>query len=170
MPCTSAASTPKQGRRQLPQTPTTPRPHISYSPVAQCPDTLAPSSVQASPRSREARYQSLRIQPSKTLWSESPGLSKKSESQHSTPLRYISEPSLTLHDELGSLDQALGEETLTFEAAVATSLGRSHTISSAPPIRHSWQLPNGSYRSRAARCGATTLADPFTDTDEDDKC
>ncbi|XP_051866999.1 probable voltage-dependent R-type calcium channel subunit alpha-1E [Pristis pectinata] len=170
VPTTSGASTPKHGRRQLPQTPTKPRPHISYSPVAQRPDTLSPPSSQATPRSREARYQSLRVQPSKTLWTESPGLNKKTDSQHSTPLRYISEPSLTLHDDLGSLDQALGEETLTFEAAVATSLGRSHTISSAPPLRHSWQLPNGSYRTRVVRCGATTVPDPFTDTDEDDKC
>ncbi|XP_072130490.1 probable voltage-dependent R-type calcium channel subunit alpha-1E [Mobula birostris] len=170
VPSTSGTSTPKHGRRQLPQTPTKPRPHISYSPVAQRPDTLSPPSSQATPRSREARYQSLRVQPNKTLWTESPGLSKKTDSQHSTPLRYISEPSLTLHDDLGSLDQALGEETLTFEAAVATSLGRSHTISSAPPLRHSWQLPNGSYRTRVVRCGATTVPDPFTDTDEDDKC
>ncbi|XP_041064599.1 probable voltage-dependent R-type calcium channel subunit alpha-1E [Carcharodon carcharias] len=170
IPSTSGTSTPKHGRRQLPQTPSKPRPHISYSPVAQRPDTLSPPTDQATPRSREARYQSLRVQPSKTLWTESPGLSKKSESQHSTPLRYISEPSLTLHDDLGSLDQALGEETLTFEAAVATSLGRSHTISSAPPLRHSWQLPNGSYRTRVVRCGATAVPDPFTDTDEDDRC
>ncbi|XP_078075293.1 putative voltage-dependent R-type calcium channel subunit alpha-1E [Mustelus asterias] len=170
IPSTSGTSTPKQGRRQLPQTPSKPRPHISYSPVAQRPDTLSPPLDQATPRSRDARYQSLRVQPSKTLWTESPGLSKKSESQHSTPLRYISEPSLTLHDDLGSLDQALGEETLTFEAAVATSLGRSHTISSAPPLRHSWQLPNGSYRTRVVRCGATAVPDPFTDTDEDDRC
>ncbi|XP_038649454.1 probable voltage-dependent R-type calcium channel subunit alpha-1E [Scyliorhinus canicula] len=170
IPSTSGTSTPKHGRRQLPQTPSKPRPHISYSPVAQRPDTLSPPSDQPTPRSREARYQSLRVQPSKTLWTESPGLSKKSESQHSTPLRYISEPSLTLHDDLGSLDQALGEETLTFEAAVATSLGRSHTISSAPPLRHSWQLPNGSYRTRMVRCGATAVPDPFTDTDEDDRC
>uniref|UniRef100_A0ACB8EJT1 Uncharacterized protein n=1 Tax=Sphaerodactylus townsendi TaxID=933632 RepID=A0ACB8EJT1_9SAUR len=30
---TSGTSTPRRGRRQLPQTPSTPRPHISYSPV-----------------------------------------------------------------------------------------------------------------------------------------
>lgn len=35
-----------------------------------------------------------------------------------------------------------------FEAAVATSLGRSNTIGSAPPLRHSWQMPNGHYRRR----------------------
>nr|XP_060615822.1 voltage-dependent P/Q-type calcium channel subunit alpha-1A-like [Anolis sagrei ordinatus] len=30
---TSGTSTPRRGRRQLPQTPSTPRPHVSYSPV-----------------------------------------------------------------------------------------------------------------------------------------
>ncbi|XP_066565346.1 voltage-dependent P/Q-type calcium channel subunit alpha-1A-like [Amia ocellicauda] len=33
VPSTSGASTPRRGRRQLPQTPATPRPHVSYSPV-----------------------------------------------------------------------------------------------------------------------------------------
>ncbi|XP_045432008.1 voltage-dependent P/Q-type calcium channel subunit alpha-1A isoform X12 [Pipistrellus kuhlii] len=32
-PSTSGTSTPRRGRRQLPQTPCTPRPHVSYSPV-----------------------------------------------------------------------------------------------------------------------------------------
>ncbi|XP_023575892.1 voltage-dependent P/Q-type calcium channel subunit alpha-1A [Octodon degus] len=32
-PSTSGTSTPRRGRRQLPQTPPTPRPHVSYSPV-----------------------------------------------------------------------------------------------------------------------------------------
>ncbi|XP_058513731.1 voltage-dependent P/Q-type calcium channel subunit alpha-1A isoform X3 [Ochotona princeps] len=33
VPSTSGTSTPQRGRRQLPQTPCTPRPHVSYSPV-----------------------------------------------------------------------------------------------------------------------------------------
>nr|XP_029512705.1 voltage-dependent P/Q-type calcium channel subunit alpha-1A-like [Oncorhynchus nerka] len=32
-PSTSGTSTPRRGRRQLPQTPATPRPHVTYSPV-----------------------------------------------------------------------------------------------------------------------------------------
>ncbi|KAG8512706.1 Voltage-dependent P/Q-type calcium channel subunit alpha-1A [Galemys pyrenaicus] len=32
-PSTSGTSTPRRGRRQLPQTPSTPRPHVSYSPA-----------------------------------------------------------------------------------------------------------------------------------------
>ncbi|XP_048457962.1 probable voltage-dependent R-type calcium channel subunit alpha-1E [Rhincodon typus] len=192
IPSTSGTSTPRHGRRQIPQTPPKPRPHISYSPVAQRPEpwSLLPSCEHATPRGKgECQYQSLRVRPSKVLWSESPGLSAKSESQHSTPLRYISEPSLSLHEEGGSLDQEQGpgEETLTFEAAVATSLGRSHTISSAPPLRHSWQLPNGSYRARlgasgprATGSGPATVSSgpPLTltdqgqeqDQDQDDQC
>ncbi|XP_069793639.1 probable voltage-dependent R-type calcium channel subunit alpha-1E isoform X1 [Narcine bancroftii] len=166
VPSSSGTSPPKQGQRQLPQTPSKPRPLVSYSPVAQRGDI----SGQSSPTCKETRYQSLRVQPSKALWSESPGLSRESESQHSTPLRYISEPSLTLHDGPGSLDQALGEETLTFEAAVATSLGRSHTISSAPPLRQGWHLPNGSYRTRMMQSGAPSTPDPYTHAEEDDKC
>ncbi|XP_061892783.1 voltage-dependent P/Q-type calcium channel subunit alpha-1A isoform X10 [Entelurus aequoreus] len=33
VPSTSGTSTPRRGRRQLPQTPATPRPHVTYSPV-----------------------------------------------------------------------------------------------------------------------------------------
>ncbi|XP_051776699.1 voltage-dependent P/Q-type calcium channel subunit alpha-1A-like [Erpetoichthys calabaricus] len=33
VPSTSGTSTPRRGRRQLPQTPSTPRPHVTYSPV-----------------------------------------------------------------------------------------------------------------------------------------
>lgn len=66
------------------------------------------------------------------------------------------------------------EETLTFEAAVATSLGRSNTIAAGPRSRHSWQMPNGHYRrrrrgaSQGVMCGAGI--DVLSDTEEDDKC
>lgn len=57
---------------------------------------------------------------------------------------------------------------------MATSLGRSNTIGSAPPLRHSWQMPNGHYRRRrrgaaqGVMCGASI--DVLSDTEEDDKC
>uniref|UniRef100_A0A8B9D0N9 Voltage-dependent R-type calcium channel subunit alpha n=1 Tax=Anser brachyrhynchus TaxID=132585 RepID=A0A8B9D0N9_9AVES len=94
-------------------------------------------------------------------------------SRPSTPQRYISEPYLALHDDSHASDCG-EEETLTFEAAVATSLGRSNTIGSAPPLRHSWQMPNGHYRRRrrgagqGVMCGASI--DVLSDTEEDDKC
>ncbi|KAL0186979.1 hypothetical protein M9458_018649, partial [Cirrhinus mrigala] len=70
---------------------------------------------------------------------------------HSTPHRYISEPYLPLQEDVNSPDSSGVEETLTFEAAMATSLGRSNTISSAPQLRHTWQVPNGHFRKRLAQ-------------------
>lgn len=42
MPSTSGASTPRRGRRQLPQLPPTPRPRITYSPVVRRPASIGP--------------------------------------------------------------------------------------------------------------------------------
>ncbi|XP_073910076.1 voltage-dependent P/Q-type calcium channel subunit alpha-1A isoform X2 [Castor canadensis] len=41
-PSTSGTSTPRRGRRQLPQTPCTPRPRVSYSPVVRRPPAAGP--------------------------------------------------------------------------------------------------------------------------------
>lgn len=96
------------------------------------------------------------------------------QGQPASPPRYISEPYLALHEDSHASDCG-EEETLTFEAAVATSLGRSNTIGSAPPLRHSWQMPNGHYRRRrrggpgpGMMCGA--VSDLLSDTEGDDKC
>lgn len=90
---------------------------------------------------------------------------------HSTPHRYISEPYLPLQEDVNSPDSSGVEETLTFEAAIATSLGRSNTISSAPQLRHSWQVPNGHFRKRLAQATAgTSGCELLSDTDEDDRC
>lgn len=85
----------------------------------------------------------------------------------SSPQRYISEPYLAGPEDTQASDCG-EEETLTFEAAVATSLGRANTIGSAPPLRHSWQMPNGHYRRRRRLCGAA--GDLLSDTEEDDRC
>ncbi|TRY66751.1 hypothetical protein DNTS_028791 [Danionella cerebrum] len=42
VPSTSGTSTPRRGRRQLPQTPATPRPHVTYSPVVRKPKGSTP--------------------------------------------------------------------------------------------------------------------------------
>lgn len=90
---------------------------------------------------------------------------------HSTPHRYISEPYLPLQEDVNSPDSSGVEETLTFEAAIATSLGRSNTISSAPQLRHSWQVPNGHFRKRLAQAASgTSGCELLSDTDEDDRC
>ncbi|XP_053346771.1 voltage-dependent P/Q-type calcium channel subunit alpha-1A [Clarias gariepinus] len=46
VPSTSGTSTPRRGRRQLPQTPATPRPHVNYSPVIRKPVGTPPSGPQ----------------------------------------------------------------------------------------------------------------------------
>lgn len=90
---------------------------------------------------------------------------------HSTPHRYISEPYLPLQEDVNSPDSSGLQETLTFEAAMATSLGRSNTISSAPQLRHTWQVPNGHFRKRLAQAtSGTSGCELLSDTDEDDRC
>ncbi|ROI46642.1 Voltage-dependent R-type calcium channel subunit alpha-1E [Anabarilius grahami] len=156
IPSTSDSGTPR-GRRQLPQTPSRPRPHISYSPLV----------CRAHPVPGEART---RAQPTEE-GEEPTGTGPCTAMAHSTPHRYISEPYLPLQEDVNSPDSSGVEETLTFEAAIATSLGRSNTISSAPQLRHSWQVPNGHFRKRLAQAASgTSGCELLSDTDEDDRC
>ncbi|XP_051759695.1 voltage-dependent R-type calcium channel subunit alpha-1E isoform X4 [Ctenopharyngodon idella] len=156
IPSTSDLGTPR-GRRQLPQTPSRPRPHISYSPLV----------CRAHPAPGEART---RAQPTEE-GEEPTGTGPCTAMAHSTPHRYISEPYLPLQEDVNSPDSSGVEETLTFEAAIATSLGRSNTISSAPQLRHSWQVPNGHFRKRLAQAASgTSGCELLSDTDEDDRC
>uniref|UniRef100_A0A8C7FE90 Calcium voltage-gated channel subunit alpha1 E n=1 Tax=Oncorhynchus kisutch TaxID=8019 RepID=A0A8C7FE90_ONCKI len=145
-PSNSESSTPS-GRRQLPQTPSRPRLHISYSPLI------------------------CRAHPSPPAVSEGvsdPGLGVSHP--HPSPHRYISEPYLTLHEEFHSPDSSGLEETLTFEVAIATSLGRANTISSAPQLRHNWQVPNGHFHKRLGQASSVAACELLCDTDEDDRC
>ncbi|MGH0154006.1 UNVERIFIED_CONTAM: hypothetical protein FKN15_040627 [Acipenser sinensis] len=158
VPSTSESSTPNHGRRQLPQTPSKPRPHISYSPLVRRSTNPSPPANGSTPRTRE---------PAATGGQ----CAGEGQSSHrSTPHRYISEPYLPLHEDYNSPDSAGTDETLTFEAAVATSFGHSNTISSAPPHRHSWQVPNGHFRNRLTQSSSVTGCELFSDTDEDDRC
>ncbi|XP_047655702.1 voltage-dependent R-type calcium channel subunit alpha-1E isoform X3 [Tachysurus fulvidraco] len=128
-------SSDSRGRRQLPQTPSRPRPHISYSPLV-CRSQLTTEDGQSRTQSATEDVGSV-LSPA-------------------SPQRYTSEPYLPLHDNPNS-----PEEMLTFEAAIATSQGRGHVVSSAPQLRHTWQMPNGHFRK-----GCELLSD----TDEDDRC
>ncbi|XP_060736804.1 voltage-dependent R-type calcium channel subunit alpha-1E [Tachysurus vachellii] len=128
-------SSDSRGRRQLPQTPSRPRPHISYSPLV-CRSQLTTEDGQSRTQSAIEGVGSV-LSPA-------------------SPQRYTSEPYLPLHDNSNS-----PEEMLTFEAAIATSQGRGHVVSSAPQLRHTWQMPNGHFRK-----GCELLSD----TDEDDRC
>ncbi|XP_053359647.1 voltage-dependent R-type calcium channel subunit alpha-1E [Clarias gariepinus] len=131
----ASSSSDSRGRRQLPPTPSRPRPHISYSPLV-CRSHLTTEDGQSRTQSAIEGVGSV-ISPA-------------------SPQRYTSEPYLPLHDDSNS-----PEEMLTFEAAIATSRGRGHVVSSAPQLRHTWQMPNGHFRK-----GCELLSD----TDEDDRC
>lgn len=88
----------------------------------------------------------------------------------SSARRYPSESFLALQEEEHSPDSSTAMETLTFEAAVATSLGRANTVSASMRTRSriGWQVPNGHFRKRLAQsvslAGGETLSDA-----EDDK-
>ena len=100
------------------------------------------------------------------------GLGQGSGVPHSSPLRYISEPYLALHEDFPGEAAAAAalQDTLTFEAAMATSLGRANAISSAPQLRHTWQVPNGHFRKRLGQASSVAACELHSDTDEDDRC
>lgn len=89
---------------------------------------------------------------------------------HPSPHRYISEPYLPFHEDAGGGEARDGRDTLTFETAVATSLGRANAISSAPQLRHSWQVPNGHFLKQLGQAAPARANELLSDTDEDDRC
>ncbi|XP_014881642.1 voltage-dependent R-type calcium channel subunit alpha-1E-like isoform X1 [Poecilia latipinna] len=174
----SESSTPRN-RRQLPQTPSRPRPYISYSPLV-CKPSTSPT---AAPLSSEGQYQPQDAAggSTETSWraeKESRPLSaghcssggQISGPSHPSPHRYISEPYLPFHEDFSGDDSGDRQETLTFESAMATSLGRANAISSAPQLRHSWQVPNGHVRKHLVQGSPTDNSELLSDTDEDDRC
>ncbi|XP_034040024.1 voltage-dependent R-type calcium channel subunit alpha-1E-like isoform X2 [Thalassophryne amazonica] len=165
VPSTSESSTPS-GRRPLSQTQT--RPHISYSPLV-CgthPSAGEDEDEHGSPETTRRK---------KTTWDSKEGVMGETCSeagQHLSPSRrYPSEPFLASLDDDQSPDPTGPMETLTFEAAVACSLGRSNTVGSAHPRwRTGWQVPNGHFRKRLVQTTSVTGCDPLSDAEEDDRC
>ncbi|XP_076000695.1 voltage-dependent R-type calcium channel subunit alpha-1E [Genypterus blacodes] len=163
VPSTSESSTPS-GRRPLSQTPTRSHPHISYSPLV-CrtqPSVGEDENEQGSPQT---------LRQGEPMWETQEELTGEAGCQISPPRRYPSEPFLASLEGDHSPDPSGPMETLTFEAAVACSLGRSNTVSSARPrLRTGWQVPNGHFRKRLAQTTSVTGCDPLSDTEEDDRC
>ncbi|KAJ3600005.1 hypothetical protein NHX12_033957 [Muraenolepis orangiensis] len=218
-----------RGRRQLPQTPSRPRPYISYSPLvcranpatsstlpaasattATATATTATATTAATTATTatqplhdnpgaflEASWRAEReggAQPAAAV--AAPGARLPSSGHegpggppaglHSSPHRYISEPYLPFHRDLrgagagagggggggagAGSETGDGQETLTFEAAIATSLGRANAISSAPQLRHSWQIPNGHFLKHHGQTSPVAASELLSDTDEDDRC
>ncbi|XP_054614404.1 voltage-dependent R-type calcium channel subunit alpha-1E isoform X2 [Dunckerocampus dactyliophorus] len=158
VPSTSESSTPSV-RRPSSQTPTRSRPHISYSPlVCRTDPSIGEDDEQGSPET-ERQDQVMGERGGEVGHHPSP------------PRRYPSEPFLASQEEDHSPDPTGPMETLTFEAAVACSLGRSNTVSSGRPhLRTGWQVPNGHFRKRLAQTASVAGCDPLSDTEEDDRC
>ncbi|XP_038640700.1 calcium channel, voltage-dependent, P/Q type, alpha 1A subunit, b isoform X5 [Scyliorhinus canicula] len=193
VPSTSGTSTPRRGRRQLPQTPSTPRPHVTYSPVVRkamntsqqgrIPTPVPRRYSPPPPEHQRGERQSSTMERSTIPRNESPRLNRQSSSRWSTPSSHVSEPYLGSHndDYYCSPDYDVpSEDTLTFEAAIATSSGRSPrtsrvTSSSVSPSRHGRRVPNGYYHNLGVTKtkGPGTrkgMHEPYSETDEDDWC
>ncbi|MEQ2206449.1 hypothetical protein XENOCAPTIV_029449 [Xenoophorus captivus] len=167
VPSTSESSTPS-GRRPLSQTPTRSRPHITYSPLV-CRTQASVGEDDDEQGSPET------MRRGKACWETQEGAAGERGSQldinASPPRRYPSEPFLASQEDDHSPDPSGPMETLTFEAAVACSLGRSNTIGSAHPRwRTGWQVPNGHFRKRLMQTASAAGCDPLSDTEEDDRC
>uniref|UniRef100_A0A672S7R8 Voltage-dependent calcium channel type A subunit alpha-1 n=1 Tax=Sinocyclocheilus grahami TaxID=75366 RepID=A0A672S7R8_SINGR len=176
VPSTSESSTPS-GKRRLSQTSTCSRPHISYSPLV-C--HTQPSSHVVDDDNDDATVQQMIGCCSTALWDDGaedqearqPETTQFEVGEYlgSSACRYPSDSFLALQEEEHSPDSATPMETLTFEAAVATSLGRANTVSASMRTRSriGWQVPNGHFRKRLTQsvslAGGETLSDA-----EDDK-
>ncbi|KAM9832206.1 voltage-dependent R-type calcium channel subunit alpha-1E [Neosynchiropus ocellatus] len=166
-PAHSDSSTPRS-RRQLPQTPSRPRPYISYSPLV-CRTQPPAKPADASEERQEGAGCSAKtpLRGDKDCVLRAPQASLPS---HASPHRYISEPYLPFHEDASCRETGDAKETLTFETAIATSLGRANAISSAPQLRHSWQVPNGHFGNNLGQSSSASASELLTDTDEDDHC
>lgn len=168
----SESGTPRN-RRQLPQTPSRPRPYISYSPLI-CRAHTSPTPATSS-EGQQAQPQDGPGGSADASWKANKESGPLSAGQvpgpsHPSPHRYISEPYLPFQEDLSTGKAGEGQETLTFETAMATSLGRANAISSAPQLRHSWQVPNGHFRKHLGQAGPAGASELLSDTDEDDRC
>uniref|UniRef100_A0A663FJJ6 Voltage-dependent N-type calcium channel subunit alpha n=1 Tax=Aquila chrysaetos chrysaetos TaxID=223781 RepID=A0A663FJJ6_AQUCH len=166
---TSGASTPCRGRRQLPQTPLTPRPSITYKTANSSPVHF--TSFQTG------------------LPTFSPGRLSRGLSEHNALLRgdqqppppavarIGSDPYLGHRDDADSPYRAVPEDTLTFEEAVATNSGRSSRtsyVSSLTSQSHQIRrVPNGYHYTLGLNTGpgtGTRGRSYYHEADEDDWC
>ncbi|XP_068928791.1 voltage-dependent N-type calcium channel subunit alpha-1B [Petaurus breviceps papuanus] len=170
---TSGASTPgRGGRRQLPQTPLTPRPSITYKTANSSPVHF--TGFQTSlPTFSPGRL-------SRGLSEHNALLQRDSLSQPPTPVSRIgSDPYLGHRDHSDSSYRALPEDTLTFEEAVATNSGRSSRTSYVSSLtsqsHHLRRVPNGYHCSLGLSSGpgpgsSRARQSYYHQADEDDWC
>uniref|UniRef100_A0A8D2LN91 Voltage-dependent N-type calcium channel subunit alpha n=1 Tax=Varanus komodoensis TaxID=61221 RepID=A0A8D2LN91_VARKO len=176
MPSTSGASTPCRGRRQLPQTPLTPRPSITYKTANSSPVHFS-GYLTGLPTFSPGRLSRGLSEHNALLHGDSQGLSQ------TLVARIGSDPYLGHREDGSSPYHAVPEDTLTFEEAVATNSGRSSRtsyVSSLTSQSHQIRrVPNGFHYSLGLRTGPGAGAGTGTGTrarsyyherDEDDWC
>ncbi|KAM4663937.1 voltage-dependent N-type calcium channel subunit alpha-1B [Discoglossus pictus] len=161
----SGASTPCRGiRRQLPQTPLTPRPNVTYRTAHSSPVHFGGSSYSPGRLSRGlSEHNTL-------LYSDSPSPSA------CTVTRIGSDPYLGPRQDSDSYCP-MQEDTLTFEEALASNSGRSSRTSYVSSLTsHSHQLcrvPNGYHYTLGLSTGPGTAPrgrSYYHEADEDDWC
>uniref|UniRef100_A0A8D0L3M7 Voltage-dependent N-type calcium channel subunit alpha n=1 Tax=Sphenodon punctatus TaxID=8508 RepID=A0A8D0L3M7_SPHPU len=167
---TSGASTPCRGRRQLPQTPLTPRPSITYKTANSSPVHF--SSFQTGlPTFSPGRL-------SRGLSEHNALLHGDSQTHsHTLVTRIGSDPYLGHREDSDSLYRIVPEDTLTFEEAVATNSGRSSRtsyVSSLTSQSHQIRrVPNGYHYTLGLSTGpgtGTRGRSYYHEADEDDWC
>ncbi|XP_041908714.1 voltage-dependent N-type calcium channel subunit alpha-1B [Corvus kubaryi] len=163
---TSGASTPCRGRRQLPQTPLTPRPSITYKTANSSPvhfttfqtPTFSPGRLSRGLSEHNALLRGEQPPPPPTV------------------ARIGSDPYLGHHDAAADSPQrAAPEDTLTFEEAVATNSGRSSRtsyVSSLTSQSHQIRrVPNGYHYTLGLNTGPGARGRSYYhEADEDDWC
>ncbi|XP_077162605.1 voltage-dependent N-type calcium channel subunit alpha-1B isoform X4 [Paroedura picta] len=167
---TSGASTPCRGRRQLPQTPLTPRPSITYKTANSSPVHF--SSFQTGlPTFSPGRLSRGLSEHNALLHGDSQGLSQ------TLVARIGSDPYLGHREDSDSLYHVVPEDTLTFEEAVATNSGRSSRtsyVSSLTSQSHQIRrVPNGYHYTLGLSSGpgtSTRARSYYRERDEDDWC
>ncbi|XP_068770708.1 voltage-dependent N-type calcium channel subunit alpha-1B isoform X8 [Struthio camelus] len=167
---TSGASTPCRGRRQLPQTPLTPRPSITYKTANSSPVHFT-SFQTGLPTFSPGRLSRGLSEHNALLRGDSPNQA------HATVARIGSDPYLGHRDDSDSPYRAVPEDTLTFEEAVATNSGRSSRtsyVSSLTSQSHQIRrVPNGYHYTLGLNTGpgtGTRGRSYYHEADEDDWC
>uniref|UniRef100_A0A803T5F4 Voltage-dependent N-type calcium channel subunit alpha n=1 Tax=Anolis carolinensis TaxID=28377 RepID=A0A803T5F4_ANOCA len=168
---TSGASTPCRGRRQLPQTPLTPRPSITYKTANSSPVHF-PGYQTGLPTFSPGRLSRGLSEHNALLHGDSQG-----PSSQTLVARIGSDPYLVHREDSDSPDHAVPEDTLTFEEALATNSGRSSRtsyVSSLTSQSHQIRrVPNGFHYTLGLSAGpgtSTRARSYYHERDEDDWC
>ncbi|KAL0965374.1 hypothetical protein UPYG_G00280480 [Umbra pygmaea] len=166
---TSGSSTPCRGRRQLPQTPLTPRPAVAYKTANSSPVQFGPPGHQAQPSrglsEQNALLESAHMPVTRILSNSnlSPGL-------QSAPPRNLPEEPDEFQDAMST--HRSGTRCPRTSAPASASLGAAGS-SSAPPPQSRAGVPNGYHFTLGVNSGASSTTrgtGSFREKEEDDWC